>query len=152
MGCLHQNPPLKAPGSMKRRQKDYKSQTWWVTPRRHCPPDSTELIHMWTQRLRLHRQDLHRFQPDKNPSTEKRNGHKGPRLTQTLCQLKPCGKGKQFSSVECQWGYQPHSRGGPRPRCSRTTQKGLHFFVCAFFFFCPFFFFFEKEREHEVGG
>lgn len=41
---------------------------------------------------------LHRFQPDKNPSTEKRNGRKGPRLTQTLCQLKPCGKGKVFLS------------------------------------------------------
>ena len=37
--------PLQAQQSMrKRRWEDFKSQ-WWVTPRKQCLPDTTELIH-----------------------------------------------------------------------------------------------------------
>lgn len=47
MGYLYQIPPVKAQESLQRRkQMDFKSQRYWITPREKHLPDKTGLINM----------------------------------------------------------------------------------------------------------
>lgn len=43
------NPLLGAQGAMQKRQKDSKSQSWWMTPRKQCRPDTGPML-MWIHR------------------------------------------------------------------------------------------------------
>lgn len=108
------------------------------------------------------------------PSTEKGKGTCYPQ-PRSYFQLILTGKEKdRFSSKECPWVFQSHSRVSPMPKSSRLTQNRLHSFLCVDFllcfgnFFCFDFCFsislcppsslhvcecacFESKREHRIG-
>ena len=62
----------------KRRQKDCKSQRWWILPRKQSLSDTTGLIPMWTHR---DCQSMHKTWPGKvtqNLSLRRGRWHKNP--------------------------------------------------------------------------
>lgn len=48
-GMSYPTSSLKPQGSMwKRRWSDFKRQRWWLTPRKHCLPDTPGVLYVWT--------------------------------------------------------------------------------------------------------
>lgn len=85
-----------------RRRKSSKSQRCPMTSSRH---------NISPQRLCQKVQDIHKFKPDKISTSRKENGHKVLMLINKLFVINSYwDKENQFSPMECQYIYQPHSQ------------------------------------------
>lgn len=63
MRCLHQIPSLRVQGAIQqRRQKVWKCQRVWMTPRKQCLPDTSSLMPIWIWTAAAE-QGLHRTGP-----------------------------------------------------------------------------------------
>lgn len=82
--CLYQTPAHEAQGSTwQRRQKECRSQSWWLAPSKQHPPDITGLItHMSPQTRWQHTEDLHKFNSNKILPLSRESRHRIPPLSE----------------------------------------------------------------------
>lgn len=73
------------------RKINWKSQRWWMTPRKQHLPDTTGLMHIWTHRVLG---DRHRFKSDRVPALRGRSRHELRPLIKKLSAIKTADKGK----------------------------------------------------------
>lgn len=93
-------------------------------------------------------------QPRQNPSTEKAKRTKSHPKGEATCNGHLLRKGKSVFSNEGYWVCQLHSKAGPKPITSRSTQKTFStcFLLCFCFCFSGFACLFsEKDRPYKLG-
>lgn len=99
-------------GDLCRRagRKGCKSQSFWVTPRKQCLPDTTEGIHIKTYRDCGGTHMACTGKPDGVPALRGESGHRVPPRTKAVSTAYTCWeRGSQFSPMETHCLYQPHS-------------------------------------------
>lgn len=149
----------------KWRQKDYRGQRWWMTPRKQCSPDIVQLTHIWTYRACDSMFHIHPSQT-RSQLWEGEKGYKVLSLTKKPFEIIPAGKGNQVSP-KVLTEYINHTPGKfpcPLNSCQQTPDNFLWVHFCfgititilvllTFFWVCfDFSFFWQRERYMKLNG
>lgn len=142
MKCFHQYPsPVEVQRSMRKRGwKDLKSQRWlkgnnvFQTHQDWCMCALPESVTAHTRSYKFK-------SGKKNPNPEKWKWTESLTLTKKPFSIASFWEREnRFSSVECCWVYQPHTKEDPTLRSSWPTWNIHHVFVHLLFYFVGFLF------------
>lgn len=126
VACLPQGHLSKLMGLCSRGGGKFKSQRWWMSPRKQCLPDPTELMHICTHRdwAKAHKTctgPCQKGSQDWEENVDSRTNQTKKLLVIGICWQKE----NQFSPMDCYWAYQAYSRAYCEVR-SWPTQNELY--------------------------